>query len=225
MAIVGIIGDTHAPCMLPGYVDFLEDVFGRWGVTRVVHIGDLVDWSALSFHGTNPELPAVLHERAMANAQVSAISKAFPRADLMLGNHDVLPNRKAEAIGLSGDMLRTFHDYWGLPKGWRVHPRYEKIQIDGVIYCHGDQGPQGINAARNQALANFRSTVIGHLHQCGGVSWACNQDSRIFGMAAGCGVDHNELAMAYARPYKHKPFIGCGIVVDGVYAYVEPMIL
>ena len=63
---IGIIGDTHAPAMLPGYVEFCSQTFKQWGVTRVVHIGDLVDWAALSFHGTDPDLPAVMHEKERA---------------------------------------------------------------------------------------------------------------------------------------------------------------
>ena len=222
---VGIIGDTHAPVMLDGYIDFLKQTFKEWGVTRIVHIGDLVDWAALSYHGTNPDLPAVAHEKALARKQVKELTKAFPKVDLLLGNHDVLPQRKAETIGLAGDMLRSFGEYWELPKTWKVHQRYTKLKIDGVVYSHGDQGPQGLNAARNQALANFRSTVIGHLHQCGSISWACNADARVFGMSVGCGVDHHHLAMAYGRPYRFKPFIGCGIVAEGTHPYVEPMLL
>ena len=225
MSVVGIIGDTHAPAMLPGYVDFCIDTFREWGVDRVVHIGDLVDWAARSFHGTDPDLPAVMHERDKALEQISLITRAFPQAELLLGNHDVLPYRKAQTVGLGSDMLRSYNDYWGLPKKWSVYPRYYKLVIDGVIYCHGDQGPQGENAAKNQSRANFRSTVIGHLHQCGGVAWTCNQDARIFGVSVGCGVDHHTLAMAYARPYKLKPFLGCAVVIDGRYAYVEPMCL
>ena len=221
--VVGVIGDTHCPVMLDGYVDFLRQTFRAWKVERVIHIGDLVDWAALSFHGTDPDLPAVRHEYELALGQVRSLVKAFPDVDILLGNHDVLPYRRAISMGLGGNMLRTFSEYWDLPKSWKVHQRYSKIKIDGVLYAHGDQGPQGINAARNQALANFRSTVIGHLHQCGSVGWACNQDSRGFGMSVGCGVDHSELAMAYARPYRFKPFVGCGIIIDGVYPYVEPM--
>jgi len=225
METIGIIGDTHCPVMLDGYVDFLKQTFRDWKVTRVVHIGDLVDWAALSFHGTDPDLPSVRHEFDLANKQIKQLVKAFPKVDLLLGNHDVLPYRRAVAMGLGSNMLRSFNDYWGLPKTWKVHPRYHNLRIDGVIYRHGDQGPQSINAARNQALANFRSTVIGHLHQCGSVSWAVNQDSRVFGMSVGCGVDHHTLAMAYGRAYRFKPFIGCGIVVDGTVPYVEPMLL
>ena len=45
MAIVGIIGDTHIPYELEGYLDFCQNVFAAYGVDTVVHIGDLIDHS------------------------------------------------------------------------------------------------------------------------------------------------------------------------------------
>ena len=56
MARVLIIADTHCPGMRQGYVDFLKRVADRHAVTRVVHIGDLVDWASISFHEKNPAL-------------------------------------------------------------------------------------------------------------------------------------------------------------------------
>jgi len=165
----------------------------------------------------------VRHERSLALEQIAELKKAFPKVDWLLGNHDVLPARQAERVGLSADMLKGYGDYWELPKTWKIHKRYTRLEIDGVLYCHGDQGPQGENAAKNQSRSNFRSTVIGHLHQCGGVAWTVNQDARIFGVSTGCGVDHETLAMAYARPYKSKPFIGCAVILEGTHPYVEPM--
>lgn len=53
MSRVLIIGDTHAPCMIEGYVDFLKDCKRAWKCDRVVHIGDLCDIAALSFHLKN----------------------------------------------------------------------------------------------------------------------------------------------------------------------------
>jgi len=43
MARVLILGDTHCPGMRTGYVDFLKRVPDSYSISRVVHIGDLVD--------------------------------------------------------------------------------------------------------------------------------------------------------------------------------------
>ena len=46
---VGIIGDTHEPFCHPEYRDWCYETFSRFGVGEVVHIGDEVDNSALSY--------------------------------------------------------------------------------------------------------------------------------------------------------------------------------
>ena len=43
-----------------------------------------------------------------------------------------------------------------------------KLEIDGVLYEHGT-GSTGANGARNRAIANRQSTVVGHSHSFGGV--------------------------------------------------------
>ena len=47
--IVGIIGDTHLPYELDGYMEWCKSIFDSEGVNKVVHIGDLFDNHALSF--------------------------------------------------------------------------------------------------------------------------------------------------------------------------------
>ena len=54
--IVGIIGDTHLPYELDGYMDWCKSVFDTEGVNKVIHIGDLFDNHALSFHDSEPAL-------------------------------------------------------------------------------------------------------------------------------------------------------------------------
>jgi len=43
MSRVGIIGDTHLPFELDGYLEFCQETFEQWGVDTVVHIGDFID--------------------------------------------------------------------------------------------------------------------------------------------------------------------------------------
>ena len=54
-----VIGDTHCPAMLrskrKNYIDHLLMVYEKYDCSHVVHIGDLVDNHALSYH--NPKAP------------------------------------------------------------------------------------------------------------------------------------------------------------------------
>ena len=57
-----VIGDTHCPAMLDGYIPFLKKIHKKHGCGRVVHIGDLVDWNSISFHEKNPSMPSPAEE-------------------------------------------------------------------------------------------------------------------------------------------------------------------
>jgi hypothetical protein len=80
-------------------------------------------------------------------------------------------------------------------------------------------------AARRQAMDNFQSTVLGHLHANGCVHYVVNTNNRVFGMSVGCGVDRSHPYMQYGATYSRKPALGCGVVVDGASAYFEPWLL
>ncbi|MBX3452857.1 MAG: metallophosphoesterase, partial [Planctomycetaceae bacterium] len=145
MARVLIIGDTHCPGMRNGYVDFLQRTADRYAINRVVHIGDLVDWASISYHEKSPSLRNATLEYARAKRQVASLTKVFPKADWLIGNHDALTERQAVTAGLPPELLRDYADMWDV--NWTVHPRFTKLHIDGVIYSHGDSGRGGQDAA------------------------------------------------------------------------------
>lgn len=219
-----IIGDTHAPCMHSGYIRFLKKIEKKHQCNRVVHIGDLVDWSAISYHEKDPAMPSAGEEYSRAWRQVRQLHKAFPRVDILIGNHDCLPSRKAQTIGLPEEVLKDFKSLWQLD-GWTVHPRFTDLVIDGVIYRHGDKGKGGQVAAHKNAQAEFSSLVQGHLHAQASVVYHANKEDCVFGMQVGCGVDHSHPAMNYGRMYAAKPIVGCGVVYSSKLAMFEPMYL
>jgi len=223
IAIVGIIGDTHCPGMRKGYVEFLQRTFDAWGVNRVVHIGDLVDWHCLSYHEKNPMIHEGCKEVRDARKQIAELVAAFPEADWMIGNHDALPMRKAVTAGILPELLVSYNDFWQVD--WQVHGRHTELKIDGVHYRHGDVMPGGQNAALKQAKNNFTSAVQGHHHTNGGVTYFANPDFRVFGLDVGCGIDAKRMQFEYGRPFKKKSVLGCGIVVNGTAAYFEPWLL
>lgn len=223
MARVLIIGDTHCPGMRRGYVDFLKRVADSHAVNRVVHIGDLIDWASISYHEKSPSLSNATRELQNARRQVAVLAKAFPESDWLIGNHDALTERQAITSGLPPQILRDYADLWDVE--WKVHPRFSKLIIDGVIYSHGDSGRGGKDAAFNQAKDNFRSTVIGHFHSQAGAKWWANPEFRVFGMSVGCGIDASRLQFEYGRKIIAKPILGCGVVINGQRAIFEPWLL
>lgn len=219
-----VVGDCHCPAMRPEYPDFLWETYKEWKCNRVVFIGDVVDWGSISYHEKNPSEFSFTEERDKARAQVAILYKMFPKADWMLGNHDDLPKRKTITAGMGEDLLRPTSEYWRVP-GWRVHPRWAKLDIDGTLYMHGDRGKGGMQAAWKNSRDLFRSTVQGHCHTEMGVWWWVNDDFRVFGMNTGTGVDDDTLAMLYNKTCNRRSALGCGIVLAGTNPYIEPLLL
>lgn len=220
---VMILPDTHIPCMKRGALDFCKKTADKYQPHRIVHIGDVVDNHAISYHEKVNGARSGKEEFRAAKRQFHELVKAFPEADWLLGNHDCLPYRQAQTIGLWDEFLKGPAECWEVP--WRVHERYTKLKIEGVIYSHGEHKPHGEMAAVKQACVNFRSTVIGHLHSNAGVQYFANEEFRVFGLSVGCLVDHRKLTMQYGRTYKRKPVLGCGIVEDGKTAHFIPWLL
>ena len=215
MSRVLVIGDTHAPAMHAGYISFLKRIEKKYKCNRVVHIGDLVDWNAISFHEKDPAMPGATEEYKLALRQVRRLHKAFPKVDYMVGNHSDLPARKAALVGLPTEVMVPFKELWGL-SGWTIHSRYSDLRIDNVIYRHGDKGKGGSRiAALGNAQGEHCSLVQGHLHSQFGIEFAANHERVIWGMQVGCGVTPNHPAMKYSRVYTQRPILGCGVVVNG----------
>jgi len=227
MSKVLVIGDTHCPCMLKGYVPFLKRTYKKHKCNRVVHIGDLVDWASISYHEKSGALKDAPGEYRKAKEQVAEIYKAFPKVTWLIGNHDSLPERQATTAGIPKEAIRTYQDMWNVPT-WHVIDRYDSVVIDGVIYQHGDRGKGGQFAALKNAKEEFCSVVQGHQHAQAGVWYSANQrptkqGGRIFGMNVGCGCDHKLEAQAYGKKYNAKPLVGCGVVDNGKHAMWIPM--
>ncbi len=210
-----VIGDTHAPAMHTGYISFLKRIEKKYKCNRVVHIGDLVDWNAISFHEKDPAMPGPAEEYKLALRQVRRLHKAFPKVDYMIGNHSDLPARKAALVGLPTEVMVPFKELWGLD-GWNIHSRYSDLRIDDVIYRHGDKGKGGSRiAALGNAQGEHCSLVQGHLHSQFGIEFAANHERVIWGMQVGCGVTPDHPAMKYSRVYTQRPILGCGVVING----------
>jgi predicted phosphodiesterase len=210
--VVGIIGDTHLPYELMGYMDWVKSVFDSQGVTKVIHIGDLFDHHALSFHDSEPSLKGSRGEYIDALEHLEPWKKTFPQLTLIHGNHDQIPARQMKKAGLNPEMfMRPLAHVYDFPRDW---VEVEDIEIDGVLYHHGHTS-MGVNGFRNDAKARMQNTVSGHCHGNLGISWTASHHRLVWGMAVGCGIDNKKMAFAYGKHFKNKPIVGCGVVKHG----------
>ena len=209
---VGIIGDTHLPYELDGYLDFCVDTFNKHGVDTVIHIGDFFDNHSLSFHDSEPTLHNVLGEYESAFERAQDWYEAFPELTLVMGNHDRIPARQLRKLGMEPSIyMRPIEELFGMPSGWQV---VDQIVIDDILYHHGETAG-GINGFRKDAEQRMRCTVSGHNHSNAGISATATDQELVWGLAVGCGVNHEHLAFAYGKHFAKKPIIACGVVIEG----------
>lgn len=213
-----VIGDIHLPFEHPDYLQFCLDIYSSWNCNCVVFIGDVVDAHALSFWDTDPHGYSAEEEARVAAEHLIEWNQAFGVAKVCIGNHDERHYRKARKAGIPDRYLRTYNEIYSAPKWeWDFDHR-----IDGVLYTHGT-GCSGKDAAINLAIQKRSSVAIGHTHSWGGVKYHSNDESRVFGMNVGCGVDSTKYAFAYGAHMPSRPTLGAGVVIEGKEAYFEPM--
>jgi predicted phosphodiesterase len=200
-----VIGDLHEPFCLDGYLDFCKQTFKDFNCNQVVFIGDVIDNHFSSYHETDPDGLSGGQELELAINKLSKWYKAFPVADVLIGNHDRLIMRKAMTSAIPAKWVKDFKDVLETPN-WNF---VDRVVYDNVQYIHGESG-----TARTKCRADMMSTVQGHLHTQCYTDWYVGQNFRVFGTQVGCGIDHDSYAMAYAKRGK-KPAIGCAVVLGG----------
>jgi hypothetical protein len=215
-----VISDLQIPYEHPQARAFINAVAEEINPTQVVCIGDEVDQHAISRFDPDPDADGPGVELRKAVRRLKKWYADFPTVKVVTSNHTLRIYSKAFHAGIPEAYMRPINDWLQAPEGWTWEDNYV---IDGVRYEHGDaQG--GMYAARNLAVRNRQSTVIGHHHSHGGVFYVANESEMIFGMNTGCLIDVTSLAFKYGKMAAFKPTLGCGVVIGGV-PYFVPMLL
>ena len=199
-----IIGDIHAPFTLGEYLEFCKDTYAAYNCNQTIFIGDIIDNHYPSYHEVDPNGMGGGEELELAIEQIQMWYKAFPKADVTIGNHDRMIMRKAFSSAIPKEWIKSYNEVLGVDWNW-----VDRIVYDNVQYIHGEAG-----TARTKYRADLMSTVQGHLHTQAYTEWYVGANFKVFGMQVGCGIDHDSYAMAYAKRGK-KPAIGCGVVIGG----------
>ena len=200
-----VIGDLHEPFCLDGYLDFCKKVYAEQNCNKVVFIGDIIDNHYSSYHETDADGMSGGEELDLAIDNISKWYKAFPIADVTLGNHDIIISRKAQTGSIPSKWIKEYKEVLNTPKWTFTH----KLEIDGVAYIHGIG-----SKAHVRSVKDMQSTVQGHHHTEAYTIWKVGSNNKVFGMQVGCGIDKDSYAMAYGKWFP-KPAIGCGVVING----------
>lgn len=200
-----VIGDLHEPFCLDGYLEHCIAAYKRWNCTNTIFIGDVLDSHYASYHEADPDGLGGGDELELAIHKLQRWVKAFPVADVTVGNHDRIIARKAFSGGIPKAWIKSFNEVLNAPL-WRF---VDRVEYDGVQYIHGEAG-----TARAKCRADMKSTIQGHLHTQCYTEYYVGQGFTIFGTQVGCGIDSDKYAFAYAKRGK-KPAIGCAVCIGG----------
>lgn len=199
-----VIGDLHEPFCIDGYLDFCKKIQKQYKTNHTVFIGDVIDNHYSSYHEADPDGYGAGEELRRATDKLAKWHKAFPNADVVIGNHDRIVARKAFSAGISAGWIRDFQDVLKVPT-WTFRDEFE---YNNVTYIHGE----GVTA-RTKALRDGQSVVQGHRHTESYAWFNPSKNGSTFGMQVGCGIDSTSYAMGYAKHFP-APALSAGVVLD-----------
>ena len=204
-----VIGDTHIPYEKKGYLEFCKAQYDKYNCDTVVHIGDLIDSHATSFHPSIPDAYSSGDELKYSIKKLRKWYKAFPNMKVVIGNHDMRAHRLASDSKIASKWVRGYAEVLEVPN-WQFE---ESFEINGTTYVHGT-GTSGVTAAYRRMLNLGQNVVIGHLHSEASIIYHKMPNTTLWGMCVGCGVDDKSYGMNYAKNFPKKSIISCGVVLD-----------
>lgn len=216
-----VISDLHIPYHHQDAFDFLKALKKKYKPDLVVNIGDELDHHAISMHEHNPDLMSAGDELKHSKEYVRELEKIFPEMTLVHSNHSSLVYRRALKYGLPKDYLKSYNEFLGVGNGWKWVDDYTITLSDGsrCFFTHG------ISADVLKVAAQYgMNTVQGHFHTKFSIGYFSNPDALIWGMQVGCLINQKSMAFDYAKNFKSRFIVGCGMIIDGQ-PKLMPMVL
>lgn len=215
-----VVSDYHAPFQHPDAVAFLKACKKKFKPTDVVCIGDEVDYHALSFHDSDPDLDSASVELEKAIKALKPLYKLFPKCTVIESNHGSMVLRKALVAGMPKKVLRSYNEILEAPKGWKwVFDTKIKTSLGPVYFCHGKSG-----AAGRLASQYGMSSVQGHYHEKAQITYISTPERLMFDCHTGCLANDKSLALGYNKINPRRPIVSIVVIVEGV-PQIVPMVL
>jgi len=216
-----VISDLHIPYHHQDAFEFLKALKKKYKPDLIVNIGDELDHHAISMHEHNPDLMSAGDELKQSKEYVRDLEKIFPRMTLVHSNHSSLVYRRALKYGLPKDYLKSYNEFLGVGDGWEWVDDLTVTLSDGsrCFFTHG------ISADVLKVSAQYgMNSVQGHFHTKFSIGYFSNPDALIWGMQVGCLINQKSMAFDYAKNFKSRFIVGCGMIIDGQ-PKLMPMVL
>ena len=215
-----VVSDMHLPYQHKDSIKFLKEIKKEFKPDTTISIGDLLDQHALSFHDSSPELYSAGHELDKAKEYVKELESVFPKLIEVDSNHSSMIYRRALKHGLPRAYLKDYGDFLETRK-WKWVDDLTLTMSNGqrCFFTHG-RSADVLKVSQTMGM----SAVQGHYHTKFVISWWANPDNLFFGMNVGCLIDQKSMAFNYAKNFRTRFIIGCGIIIDGI-PRLLPMVL
>ena len=215
-----VISDLHCPYQHLDAVAFLKACKSKFKPDTVVCIGDEVDFHALSYHESNPDLQSAGDELSAAIKALKPIYKLFPKVTVIESNHGSMVLRKALTGGIPSKAIRSYNEVLDAPKGWRwVDDLVLQTELGPVYFCHGKAAAPGKLASQYGC-----STVQGHFHEKSQVNYISTPERLMFDLHTGCLANDKSLALQYNKINPKRPIVSIAVIINGI-PQIVPMIL
>lgn len=201
-----VIWDLHEPYCKDWYLEFCKETYDELKCDTVIFIGDIADFESLSYHEKNTTCESPEQEVIKVRRALQRRYNTFPNAYVMLGNHDILPSRKAKTAWIPQSLLKTRNDIFEVWNGWKFR---KEIIIDWVLYRHWDSG-----TAYKRCILEWMSVVQWHLHTEAGIQFIKNRTTTIFWMQVGTWIDRDNPTFQYAESLPKLQFLSCWVVLS-----------
>ena len=206
-----IISDLHIPYHHQDAFEFLEALAYGYDCEVIKCTGDLVDNHAGSFHEIEYGVLSAKEEHTQAYDAVQELYRMFPKMDIVIGNHDAIPSRKAKAAGLPQDTIKSYNDLYDTKWNWSDKHVFKLDKDNECLLVHTMS-----TSTLNNAAKHSHCSIQGHHHSSFGIEYFTDTNMIRWSITAGCLIDLHHPAFNYASGATMKrPVIGCAGIIEG----------
>lgn len=210
-----LISDLHAPYHNPDALDFLCSLKKAYKPSRVIFMGDVFDNFTSSRYGSHSGADGANREWETACEFALELAAEFPVADVLFGNHEERPLKKASENGIPTELIRPISEVPRLAKAVRNWKWASEIHINPeTVAVHGD-GFGGANPGETAVLKHRKNVAFAHLHTRLGVCYYARGEWQNWALNTGCLIDPNSVANEYAKHHTKRPILGAAVLLDG----------
>tara|TARA_E500000331_G_scaffold26917_1_gene22960 strand:- start:130 stop:831 length:702 start_codon:yes stop_codon:yes gene_type:complete len=207
-----VISDMHMPYQHKDSIKFLKEIKKEFKPDKIVNIGDLLDFHAISMHDSNPDLYSAGMELDKAKEYIKVLEDIFPEVIEVDSNHSSLVYRRALKYGMSKQFLKPYGEFLGTRK-WKWIDDLTLTMSNGqrCFFTHG-RSADVLKVSQTMGM----NCVQGHYHTKFLISYWANPDNLFFAMNVGCLINQKSMAFSYAKNFKTRFILGCGIILNGI---------